>query len=416
MPKLGKHIDYSKVIELMNEGVVIDDENENIIYANEVFCKIIDRWLDEIIGKKSYTFWDKESENKIRNVDRTLRKKGLSSTYECVLMSKSGDKIPVLVSGAPRPEWGTVGIIADLTLIKQNERQAALLGHAIEKSSDAYIVFEESGNILLWNTWAQEIFGYTVKQADKMTLQEVLGSDFVPEKNSAYTKDEVHTKNKKWDDLHISVTIESLPNVQWQYLCIVRDITHYQQLQKSLVDRYGKMQSAYNEFGIMRRKMEYIYELNETAQKCNDIQEFGQFVISSIVMLTWVDACIFRLKKKKHLEMLCAFGIGSDWWWRKKVALKGSLALEAFENGPQKIFDSQWNSKYKSRALLKKNGFTSMMMFGLVFRWEHLGTITLHVKSKDKWHIFEDGFLMRYIQAVQVALWAILVEKKQEKE
>jgi len=49
-----------------------------------------------------------------------------------------------------------------------------------------------------------------------------------------------------------------------------------------------------------------------------------------------------------------------------------------------------------------------MMVFALAYRDDPIGSISLHVKTKDKWHIFEDGFLIRYIQAAELALGAMI--------
>ena len=112
---------YKKIIEHMNEAVWMGDQNEQTIYVNPQFCKITGYSLVEVIGKDSYEFWDEESKRIIRDVNLSKRKKGVSSSYEGTMLTKTGKKIPVLVSGTPLPGGGTIGIITDLSELKKKE-------------------------------------------------------------------------------------------------------------------------------------------------------------------------------------------------------------------------------------------------------------------------------------------------------
>ncbi len=64
--------------------------------------------LDEMIGRESYEFWDSESSNTVKKTNQNERKSGRASSYEGTLLTKSGKLVPVLLSGAPLPNKGTV--------------------------------------------------------------------------------------------------------------------------------------------------------------------------------------------------------------------------------------------------------------------------------------------------------------------
>lgn len=104
---------YKKIIEHMTESVWIGDEQERTIYANPNFCNLLGYKLEEMIGRESYDFWEPESAKTVQN-NNQIRKKGQASRYEGLLLSKTGETIPVLLSGTPIPGGGTVGIMTDL--------------------------------------------------------------------------------------------------------------------------------------------------------------------------------------------------------------------------------------------------------------------------------------------------------------
>jgi PAS domain S-box-containing protein len=100
----------------------------------------------------------------VKHVNIAHRRKGQSSSYEGMLVSKTGKKIPVLLSGTPTADGGTIGIITDLTSFKQKEQRELILSRALLLSSDGIIVVDEKGRIETWNKGAKVMFGY--READ----------------------------------------------------------------------------------------------------------------------------------------------------------------------------------------------------------------------------------------------------------
>lgn len=112
---------YQQLIESMQEAVWVGDDQERTLYANPRFCKMLGYSLDEIIGQKSYMFWDKKSAKIVKRENQKRRTMGQSSSYEGILLSKDGSKIPVLLNGTPLPDGGTMGIMTDLSALKRQE-------------------------------------------------------------------------------------------------------------------------------------------------------------------------------------------------------------------------------------------------------------------------------------------------------
>lgn len=112
---------FKMILNAMQECVWVGDENERTIYANPKFCQLLGYTLEEIIGEESYIFWDEESARTVQK-NNELRKHGDASQYEGILKSKTGELVPVFLSGTPIPSGGTVGIITDLREINTLKR------------------------------------------------------------------------------------------------------------------------------------------------------------------------------------------------------------------------------------------------------------------------------------------------------
>ena len=115
------------LIEHMDLAAWMGDKDERTIYANPKFCELLGYSLKEIIGKESYQFWAPESAEKVRRINMTDRKQGITSSYEGELVTKKGEIIPVLLHGTPLKDGGTVGILRDMRTIKEKEAEVETL-------------------------------------------------------------------------------------------------------------------------------------------------------------------------------------------------------------------------------------------------------------------------------------------------
>jgi len=158
---------FIRLIETMNEGVWIGDNKERTLYANPKFCEWMEYDLEDMFGRESYEFWTEESANRVRGVNITDRKGGVSSGYEGELLSKNGKKIPVWLSGTPLPDGGTIGIMTDLRPIKRKEEALNISQKRYKELADTLpqVVFEmdQKGRLLFVNKNGFKVFGYSEK-------------------------------------------------------------------------------------------------------------------------------------------------------------------------------------------------------------------------------------------------------------
>lgn len=122
---------YQTLVETALEGIGISDANENLLFVNQAFAKLLGYRKDELVGRNLKDLGDK-SQYELFKRETAKRKSGATSRYEATLLSKSGKPIPVYVSAAPlldenRKFVGTLGVLSDLTDLKKIQEFYVLL-------------------------------------------------------------------------------------------------------------------------------------------------------------------------------------------------------------------------------------------------------------------------------------------------
>lgn len=412
MTKLNQKAIHKKLIDHMNEAVWIGDENERTVYANPKFCEIMGYTLEEMMGRLSYDFWTNESIKKVKDVNLAKRKKNKSSSYEGDLLTKDGNTIPVLCSGTPLPEGGTIGIMTDLRELRKQEEKERVLNKAIQYSTDAVITLNEKGEVESWNKGAKIVFGYKENEMLGTKLYKIFSKndiDGIINSSEILYNFELSGKHKNKKNINIAATFtpifsEDGKNLSF-YLIIARDTTNQIKFEEDLALKYKKMREAYNKFGVVRRQMDYVFDLLDSCRNSNDKQSIASFIVSSIIMLTRVDACVLRLynSEKDTLDLTSCFGLGSDWEGNLSIRYKNSLTKRAFEQGsPLKIIDITNEPKYQSRHLANKNNLSSLLLIPLIFKSKLVGSLSLYTRPERKLEIFDNEFIEKYAKLVEI--------------
>jgi PAS domain S-box-containing protein len=405
--ELRKHESlYRTLVEHMNEAVWMGDKHERTIYANPKFCELMEYSLQEMLGKESYEFWDKESSKRVRRVNLTDRRQGTASSYEGTLVSKTGNRIPVLLSGTPLPEGGTIGIMTDLRELKKKEEKERVLSSAIMYGMDAVIEVDSDGKIRSWNRGAKTIFGYSTKEMENCSLDTIFSpadrKDIMRVLTVRYNI-QFHGMHKNKQPVTVSVTISPIIHMKGtapsSFLLIVRDMTAQRKFEEELMVKYQKMREAYNRFGIIRRQTDYIFDFVSLSSQQKDRRVLADYIVNSVIMLSRADGCVLRFYNKRYhtLELASFFGVGEDWRGKAHIHLKGSLVEKAFKSGmPLKIVDLTKEPGYSSTYLAKKHNFCSSLILPLVFRSEIIGSLSLYVTPEKKLELFENDFIEQY--------------------
>jgi len=134
---------YRLLVETMNDGVGMQDENGRITFVNRRFCEMLGYTKEELLGGRPDDFLEAAS-REIFKQQIELRKNGERQTYELTWIRKDGTPITTGISPVPMFDaagkfQGSFAVIADLTPRQRAEG-------ALRASEEKYrAIFENTG-------------------------------------------------------------------------------------------------------------------------------------------------------------------------------------------------------------------------------------------------------------------------------
>lgn len=406
---------YTQLISFMNEAVWVWDEHERTVYANPKFCEIMEYSLEEMIGRESYDFWDPESSKTVKKTNQNERKSGRASSYEGNLLTKNGKNVPVLLSGAPLPNGGTVWIMTDLRDLRKKEKSERILSQAVEQAGDGIMLISLDGHILSWNRWARKIFGYKSEEVEGKDIAFLFPS-VTPSAIWNIHKDKfesVEMSVPSKDEWQRTVNISITPvHEKWGwhepiFLCIVRDITLQKKADIELASRYQKIKDAYEWLGKIQRQNDYINDLINIVTHGYDPKKIFHTVINGLMIISGSDACLIRIldPESKELTIKAHFGFESDMRSFKSVPFLWSWTEQAILTGtPYQIMDLATERHSPMVKQLLSEHFSSAVTVVLNSRSGCVGSITFLMKSWSNLDFYENEFLQRYIKLVEIVM------------
>jgi PAS domain S-box-containing protein len=145
-----------RLVETMNDGIGIQNENGLIIYVNNKFCQMLDYKEDDLIGKPVTNLLDDHNRQILKN-QTSDRKKGKVKPYEIEWTCKDGRKIQTIMSpqaifGDNGQFKGSFSVITDISILKQTEK-------LLRQSEERYRSLAENSRVGFWQT---TLDGYTI--------------------------------------------------------------------------------------------------------------------------------------------------------------------------------------------------------------------------------------------------------------
>ncbi|TFG18662.1 MAG: PAS domain-containing sensor histidine kinase [Promethearchaeota archaeon] len=130
---------FKMLVDRMEEGFAIGDENDNFTYVNNRFCEILGYNAGDLIGKNIRDIVHSRY-HYILDEQMEMRKRGRSEPYELILAHKSGVDIPTLIGPAglfdeeTSDYIGCFAVFTDITELKNMESEKLRLQHDLLNS------------------------------------------------------------------------------------------------------------------------------------------------------------------------------------------------------------------------------------------------------------------------------------------
>ena len=119
---------YRTLLENMGEGLLQVDNESDINFVNDRFCEMTGYTSRELLGWKANDVLFSEDDQKVLKARDERRLDGISEHYEIGIRKKNGDRLWVLVGGAPTFDQsgtitGSMGVFTDITERKRAEER-----------------------------------------------------------------------------------------------------------------------------------------------------------------------------------------------------------------------------------------------------------------------------------------------------
>ena len=162
---------YRGLVETMNEGLGVTDEDYVFTYVNEKFADMLGCSKSEMIGHRLLEFVSPDYRDFMSEQIRERKKGTAASRYELVWIGRDGQRIHTLIS--PKALFdsngrftGSIGVLTDITELKLAEEalreSEAKYRHLFDMESDALFLIEnQTGEILEVNAAATVLYGHS---------------------------------------------------------------------------------------------------------------------------------------------------------------------------------------------------------------------------------------------------------------
>jgi PAS domain S-box-containing protein len=159
------------VVEITQEGVLMVDENERIIYVNSKMAEILDHPKDDLVGKDVRKLLPPQVWSMARDLARKIDQDHSSEVRFCSTINPgatSSREDRVFETSMVVAKFGkgfiTCLYFQDLTKHIEIERELfkanSFLSNIIKSSADGIVVADMNGKIVIYNDAAERILGY----------------------------------------------------------------------------------------------------------------------------------------------------------------------------------------------------------------------------------------------------------------
>jgi PAS domain S-box-containing protein len=167
------------VVQSSHDAVAAKTLNGIITDWNRSAERIFGYKPKEIIGKSILTLIPKDRQDEEQEILRKIRRGESLDHYETVRRRKDGQLIDVSLTISPikDPKGEIIGvskIARDISNQKQTERRLTEQARLLDLTNDAIIVRDPQNRVIYWNRGAEEMYGFSAKEALGKITHELL--------------------------------------------------------------------------------------------------------------------------------------------------------------------------------------------------------------------------------------------------
>jgi PAS domain S-box-containing protein len=246
-------ITHSYLINMINEGVIVVDLNDKILFVNDCFCEMYGYERADLLNQLSMQLLSIGEENEAAMRSRMVeRKAGRSGSYETMAKCQDGRVFPVWVSGtAFRDKQGkvvaSIGVVTDLSQLKETERNRfeseSRFRDLFQASPDPIFVEDYDGVVLdanpaacaLHNMRCEELIGSNIFDLFKKEEQPIARKQFDEFVRGERSKLDSVSPIADGSELPISIHASHITyNGKQAVLLVVHDVSTYKTLENEL--------------------------------------------------------------------------------------------------------------------------------------------------------------------------------------
>ncbi len=236
---------YRLLVEEASDAIFISDQAGNYIDVNPKACELLGYSRSELLAMNSREVLHHQQEiKKNRLSSNSLQQSGESFINERKLIKKDGATIDVETNGKILPDGRYMGIVRDITERKKTEkalRDSELRYRSlVEQASDSIILYDQTGNIIDFNSGASKMLGYSIDEIRSLNVIDLFFIEdikktplrFKEQLEGATVLSERNMKRK--DGTAVPVEINSRMLTDGLFLGIGRDITVRKQTEQEM--------------------------------------------------------------------------------------------------------------------------------------------------------------------------------------
>ena len=166
---------FNSIIENTTDAIFLKDLNGNYLMINSAGAKLVDKSVEEILGRDDRALFSPETAETIIKDDMEVIETGQTKTYDEFTISGGKKTIYLSTKGVYRDHNGNVaglfGISKDITERKTDENalmeSESKYRTIFENTGIAFAVMEEDTTISLMNNEAEKIMGYSKDEIER---------------------------------------------------------------------------------------------------------------------------------------------------------------------------------------------------------------------------------------------------------